>query len=437
MCLVLGVNLGSRANFKHAAFLEVEMTSEMYIEPHPAMIVCGFMTEEQRQSTAIHLVKSMYGNVDAAIKFFKTLTAHITDKKGTNMQQLLADPCVFYKFDNDKNLILMVSVTVDDCAITGTVKNITLFMDGFEKRFNITCDGELKKHLGVEYRWGKTDDGKMFCDATMNKKADAILKHYEKYSKGEVKEYETPGTPNENLVKNDGPTVDLDDFRSLVGKVMFFSTKVCPKVGAAVRALSSHMSNPGESHWSSMKRLVGFIKGMGLKGIRYMEPECFQTASLADTDYGNCKETRRSVGCSFITIGGCIINWWMAKHQTVSVSSCKAEYKELAKCAKGVMFVHNILKEINHLVLPGLIGGDNQGAIFLAENKQVNDLTKHIDTQYHFIWEFVSNKEGKIFKIESKLNTADIGTKNVEVGLFHRHAFELDNGMTELCEKLG
>ena len=74
--------------------------------------------------------------------------------------------------------------------------------------------------------------------------------------------------------------------------------------------------------------------------------------------------------------------------------------------------------------------------IFLSENKQVNDQTKHINTQYHFICEFVSNKEGKIFKIESKLNTADVGTKNVEVGLFHHHAFELGNGMLELLEKL-
>ena len=81
---------------------------------------------------------------------------------------------------------------------------------------------------------------------------------------------------------------------------------------------------------------------MEVKGICFVEPWCFKTVSLADTDYANCKETRRSVGCSFITIGGCLIDWWMAKHQTVSVSPCEAEYKELAKCAKGIKFVLNI-----------------------------------------------------------------------------------------------
>ena len=49
-----------------AAFLEAGMNIEMYIEPHPAMVVCGFM---------------------------------VTDKNGMNMQQSQADPFVFYKFD--------------------------------------------------------------------------------------------------------------------------------------------------------------------------------------------------------------------------------------------------------------------------------------------------------------------------------------------------
>jgi len=222
---------------------------------------------------------------------------------------------------------------------------------------------------------------------------------------------------------------------------MFFATKICPKIGAAVRALSGHMSCPGPNHWKALGRLVGYVKQMELRGILYLEHVSFKTASLADTDYGNCKETRRSVGCSIITIGGCIVDYWMAKHHSVSDSSCEAEYKELAKCAKGVKFVHMILEEFKLMDLPGVIGEDNQGAIFLSQNKQVSNRTKHIDLKYHFIREFIEKRNNKtqqgiIFKIDTKLNTADIGTKNVEVGLFNRHEFELDNGMPELREKV-
>ena len=125
------------------------MEKLMYIEPHPAMVACGFMTEEQRKRTAIKVEKSMYGNVDALIKFFKLLASHVTNNKGMNMFQSEADPCVFYKLDEERNLILMVSVTVYDCAVTGMESEIEWFMNGIEKRSKITRDGNLSKHLGV------------------------------------------------------------------------------------------------------------------------------------------------------------------------------------------------------------------------------------------------------------------------------------------------
>ena len=78
---------------------------------------------------------------------------------------------------------------------------------------------------------------KMYCKATMNKKVTAIIGSYEEYIGKEAKVYSTPGTTNENLVKHEGDPVDIDDFRSLVGKVMFFTTNICPKTGSAVRSL--------------------------------------------------------------------------------------------------------------------------------------------------------------------------------------------------------
>ena len=66
----------------------------MLIEPHPDMVVCGFTIEEQRKQSAIQLLKSMYGNVDAVIKFFKKLSDHITEENGIDMKRSLSDPCV-------------------------------------------------------------------------------------------------------------------------------------------------------------------------------------------------------------------------------------------------------------------------------------------------------------------------------------------------------
>ena len=100
----------------------------------------------------------------------------------------------------------------------------------------------------------------MYCKATMDKKVTAIIESYEQYIGKEAKVFRTPGTPNENLVKHEGDPVDIDDFRSLVGKVMFFTTKICPKTGSVVISLVGHMSSPGPNHWKAMGRLIGYMK---------------------------------------------------------------------------------------------------------------------------------------------------------------------------------
>ena len=124
-------------------------------------------------------------------------------------------------------------------------------MDGLESRFNITRGGTLRKHLGVDYEWGFDNEKKKhFVKATMKKKVAAIIDKLERFLGRDVKVL-SPGKPNEYLRKsNDEDPVNVDEYRSLVGQIMFFTTKLCPKTGNASRALSGFMSNPNEIHWN-------------------------------------------------------------------------------------------------------------------------------------------------------------------------------------------
>ena len=103
-------------------------------------------------------------------------------------------------------------------------------------------------------------------------------------------------------------------------------------------------------------------------------------------------------------------------------------------------FAQMLLTELKLVELPGYMFENNGGAIFLASNRQVSKRMKHIDLKYHFIREFTEErngcKQGEIFNIESENNTSDIGTKNVDVGTFKRHADELNKGMPMLRERI-
>jgi len=100
-------------------------------------------------------------------------------------------------------------------------------------------------------------------------KVGATIDQLERFLQREVMIRPTPGKPGQYLQKNDEDALNIDEYRSLVGQITFFTTKLCPKTGKACCALSGFMSNPYEVHWKALERTVGFIKGMKLRGVTY------------------------------------------------------------------------------------------------------------------------------------------------------------------------
>ena len=73
--------------------------------------------------------------------------------------------------------------------------------------------------------------------------------------------------------------------------------------------------------------------------------------------------------------------------------------------------------------LPICVNVDNIGAIFLAENQNSSDRTKHVDIRYHFIHQYI--KDGTIMIEFVRENDSDIFTKNVTSDTFSRHSEKL------------
>ena len=422
-----------------AAFLEGNLETPMYLDIPHALVDLGFITEQQYQECCIELGKGMYGNVDAALRFFIRFTQYLTSEK-VGLIQSKVDPCVFFKKDTNGDSMLIAVVTVDDCVVGGKPDDIKALMDLVEEEFNITRDEVIKKHLGVDYLWERDGDGNMSVRLTMVKKANDIVAHLEWYLGREIKVYDTPGKPSTILPKNEGEILDLSEFRSLVGKIMFFTSKIGPTLAYAVRDLAAHMSRPGEVHWEAMERCVGYLKGLEVKGVTLYKPEELRHVSACDADFAKCPETRKSVGGEIHTLGGCLQHDSAKGQTTVSLSTCESEYKSGSNCSKEMKFEQMLLEEVDECEYPGVIYEDNEGCIFLVYNKQVSQRTKHIDVAAHFIREFCTPDRngltrGIITKIDTSENPADIFTKNTDVKTFQRHAEEIKNGFPLLRQK--
>ena len=173
----------------------------------------------------------------------------------------------------------------------------------------------MERHLGVDYKFLRDNENEIYLEATMKKKVDDIVKIFEDVTGEDVPTYETPGIPGSVLKKNEGQTLNVEAYRTLVGKLMFYTTKVGLKQSNAVRDLSRHMNDPGETHWMAMKRVVGYMKGQPRKGLQMTKPVELRMVALADADYAKDPVERKSVGGDIHTLGGCITSFFPSSHR--------------------------------------------------------------------------------------------------------------------------
>ena len=103
-------------------------------------------------------------------------------------------------------------------------------------------------------------------------------------------------------------------------------------------------------------------------------------------------------------------------------SPTDAEYMALSEVVKELKFIVQLLQTMNITVeLPITVYVDNVGAIWLSNNRNTGDRTKHIDIRTAFVKEY--QEDGKIIIkfVKSEDNDADIFTKTTSSIIYQKH----------------
>ena len=373
----------------------------------------------------MELTKAMHGNIDSPLRWMKTFSKHLVET--LMLVQSKSDPCIFYKHKNGK-LVLVLALYVDDTLCAGEKEEVEWAYKLIEKKFSIKRLGKLKKHLGVNWTWHKDDKGDTYLKANISTMIKDIATKFTLATGKVAKSYDTPALPNTHLLKNTGEIINLDYFRSLVGMLMYLTTKVYPELSNPVRELASHLATPGPEHWKALERVVGYISLNPNAGQIFRRPRELRSISDCDSNYARDENDRKSISGRINTIGGMITNWTSKKQATVSLSSTEAEYQALSECVQESIFTQSLLLELTGIFKTAIIYEDNLGAIFLTKNHQVSSRTKHIDVRHHYMRDLHESKHIEVRFKRTDNNSSDILTKNTPRAVFDKHATEIRNG---------
>ncbi|RDY09447.1 Copia protein, partial [Mucuna pruriens] len=126
-------------------------------------------------------------------------------------------------------------------------------------------------------------------------------------------------------------------------------------------------------------------------------------------------------------MGGCTFTWNFKKQVIVTLSTCEIEYVTATSCTCQAIWLRRLLKEFNMNQKESTkIHIDDKSAQILARNPVFHELSKHIDTRYHFIRECIVKKEVELVHVKTQDQVADIFTKPLKFEDFRKLRARLD-----------
>ena len=121
------------------------------------------------------------------------------------------------------------------------------------------------------------------------------------------------------------------------------------------------------------------------------------------------------------------------KQPIVTTSSKESEYVSLSDIIKEILLVKGILEFMKfNMQLPIKVHVDNRGTIFISQNPTVKR-TKHIDTRYHFIRQYIKYGVIEIEFVQTE-KKSDIMTKNFSKD---KHQVKFEDVVKEVNQEQG
>ncbi|XP_026395883.1 uncharacterized protein LOC113290501 [Papaver somniferum] len=167
----------------------------------------------------------------------------------------------------------------------------------------------------------------------------------QKFDMAGAKECSSPVPVNSTLKAGDGELLSNPTmYKSLVSASKYL-TWTRPEISYAINQVCQFIHSPTSDHLIAAKRILSYIKGTLDYGILFSKG-LLAVHGFSDEDWARDPETRKSTSGYCIFFGSNPVSWSSKRQSTVARSSTEAEYRSLANSAAELMWICQLLKDL-------------------------------------------------------------------------------------------
>lgn len=193
----------------------------------------------------------------------------------------------------------------------------------------------------------------------------------------------------------------------------------------AVMSLSQFNQRPNTTHWTAVKHVLRYLKGIIEYAITYIRCEHQingipdapdEVQGWSDADWANGSDCRSISGYIF-KLGNGPITWASKKQPTIAISTMEAEYMAMGLATQEILWLRRFFEELGiKQTGPTTLNVDNQPAIDLSKDDGAfHRRAKHIDIKHHFVRNHIGTGDLIVQHVPTTDNLADLFTKGARV----------------------
>lgn len=397
------------------AFLNAPIKETVYMRQPP-----GF---EVGDGLVCLLKKTIYGTKQAPNAWNNELNTFLIS---IGLIPCKSDTCVYVKKSASGGTI-MLGVFVDDLIPVYARKDISEWND-------------LKAQMMRKYKMKDSGDCAWVLGMTITRDRAArtikighesyVKKMLEKYHMDQCKASKTPAETAPSYSK-ESTTIEeesvtdikvIEEYRAMVGALLYTSTAVRPDIAYAVGLLTRHMQQPRPSDIQAAKRTLRYLQGTSNLGLDFnglvSSGRTCTTAHMTingycDADWAGDANDGKSTTGYIIKLNNCVVSWCSTKQKSVALSTAEAEYMAISAAVQEIIWLQQLLSEINMGPSggPATLRTDSQSAKAISTNDAYHARTKHINIRHHFVRDQVKDGRVTLKWISGEQQIADMLTK--------------------------